>query len=101
MSTGYGLSYHAKKSICCSAGDVKHTCAGKESRQCRTSESTWSNDSDIRLTIILQEVRKNLGMFHCLELFRAETKCKSQPLHMKQQYFVQMELLQFKLSNSG
>ena len=29
-------------------------------------------DSEIHLTIILQEVRKNLGMLHFLELFRAE-----------------------------
>ena len=51
-----------KNSICCSVADVKHTCeiAGKESRQCRISESAWSNDSEIRLTIILQEVRKEL-----------------------------------------
>ena len=35
-------------------------------------------------------------MFHFLELFRAETKCQSQPLHMNQQYFVQIESLSRK-----
>ena len=51
-------------------------------------------DSEIHMIIILQE-EKNLGMFHFLALFSSETKCKSQPLHMKQPYFVQIELLQF------
>jgi hypothetical protein len=78
-------------------GDVKHTCeiAGKESRQCRISESAWSNDSEIPLASILQEVRKKLKHVSLLRIFQSRTKCKSQPLHMKQQYFVQMELLQF------
>jgi hypothetical protein len=51
---------------------------------------------EIHLSIILQEVRENLGMIHFSELCRAETKCKTQPLHLNQQYFiVQIELLQF------
>ena len=41
-------------------GDVKHTCeiAGKESRQCRISESAWSNDSEIPQTRWNVELRK-------------------------------------------
>jgi len=52
-------------------------------------------DSGIHWNIILQEVRKNLGMFHHFELFRAERKCKSQPLLMKQQNVVPIESSQF------
>jgi hypothetical protein len=63
-------------------GDVKHTCeiAGKESRQCRISESAWSNDSEIPLTIILQEVRKELKHVSLLRIFQSRNKMQKSTL---------------------
>ena len=52
-------------------------------------------DSEIHLPIILQEVRKELRHGLLLIIQSRNKKCKSQPLHMKQQYFVQIELLKF------
>ena len=51
-------------------------------------------DSEIHLPIILQEVRKELrnGL---LLIIQSRNKMQSQPLHMKQQYFVQIKLSQF------
>ena len=42
-------------------------------------------DSKIHLTIILQEVRKELKHVSLLRISRAETKYYSQHLHMKEQ----------------
>ena len=82
ISTNYGLSYHDKME--------------RKATNAKFLNMLGRIDPEIHLSIILQEVRKNLGMIHFLELFRAETNCKTQSLYLKQQYFiVQIELLQF------
>jgi hypothetical protein len=70
--------------------------AGKESCQHIISESAFVKlIQETILLLFCKQLEKNVGMFRFLELFRAETKCKSQPWHMKQQYFVQIKLVQF------
>ena len=62
------MDYHImpKKSIRRSAGDVKHTC---EMQERKAANAEFLNllgqiDSEIHLTIILQEVGKELRMFN-------------------------------------
>ena len=98
MSTGYGLSYHAKKIQFVVLREMWNTPVKLQERKSANAEILNLLVQMIQKSLWLlfyKKSEKNLSMFHCLEFFRAETKCKSQPLHMKQQYFVQMELLQF------
>ena len=82
MSTGYGLSYHAKKIQFVVLREMSNTPLKLQERKAANVEFLNLLGQMIQKSLWLvfyKKSEKNLSMFHCLEFFRAEQNAKVNP----------------------